>query len=112
MTHILQKLRDDVAGMPFAKGQTYTGIVERFEVLALIDAAIAAQPEPDELVARLRSFAAWYVSCAGGNVPPEAADADAAADLITSQQAEIRALTAELETMRRCAGYPARKDTA
>lgn len=47
------------------------------------------------LVDRLRAFANWYVSCAGGNVPPEAADAAEAADLIKQQAARIKELEAE-----------------
>lgn len=34
------------------------------------------------LTMSLRSYANWIVSCAGGNVPPEAADAYEAADMI------------------------------
>jgi len=49
------------------------------------------------LVERLRSHANWYISCAGGNIPNEAATEIEAADTIERLQKELETAREALE---------------
>ena len=53
------------------------------------------------LVEQLRSHANWYISCAGGNIPNEAATEIEAADAIERLQKELETAREALEDIAR-----------
>lgn len=95
MTHTITTLRDAVAGMTYEQKGYYGGeLISRQNVLDLLSAAIAAQPEPSEAAKWMRDMAV------GGDGYLDQADITRlhrVADRITQLEAENAALREALE---------------